>query len=290
MKKKIIIISIIVAIAVFAASLGITYAVITVSHTSTATPDEAATVDSAVSATEPPTKTPTEAPTDPPTEPPTEPPYLDAYRAFRKVLRDNESDIRAYTWQYKTDTPQPIAFADIMGDDTPEMVYAYSHNGNTNAKVFSYNGSNAVEVLDYMFPDNNKNMPGQMFLSQIDGTLYIFELSAPGVARFETAFRCDEGSNNSLHPVEDVRYNPRTDLQNTEYGQSRINGSVVSPAKAKEAYQTLAESTDALLMSSSDTQGKSYPRSLGLDAEHYPNHSMTFDKAIAFLNDIIEDK
>ena len=67
MKKKIIIICIIAAIAVFAASLGITYAVITVSHTPAATPVEAATVDSAVSATEPSAKTPTEAPTDPPT-------------------------------------------------------------------------------------------------------------------------------------------------------------------------------------------------------------------------------
>ena len=79
-------------------------------------------------------------------------------------------------------------------------------------------------------------------------------------------------------------------MQNTEYGQSRINGSVAAPTEAKEAYLTLAESTDTLLISSSDFQGNSYPRSLGLDAERYPNQSMTFDQAIAYLSNIIEYK
>lgn len=226
----------------------------------------------------------TAAPTEAPTEAPTKSPYHDAYRAFHAQLQQHGSDILAYTWQYKTDTPQPVVFADIMGDDTPEMIFAYSQNDMANVKVFTYNGFVAVEALDYKLLDNNKVMHGRMFVSQIDGALYIFECTAPGAASFETAFRCEESGSNSLHPVEVVKYNPRTDLQNTETGQSRINGSVVSPAEAKEAYQTLAESTDALLMSSSDFQGNSYPRTLGLDTNRYPNQSMTFDKAIAFLN------
>ena len=294
MKKKTIIICVTVAIAVFAASLGITYAIITANRTPAATPDEAAadapTAVSTEATTQPTTAAPTEATTEPPTEPPTEPQYLDAYRAYREVLRENESDIRAYTWQYKTDTPQPIAFADIMGDDTPEMIYVYSNNNNAKVKVYSYNGASAVEASDYQLPDNNNRMPGSMFLSQIDGSLYLFEYSAPGVASFETAYRFDESDSSSIYPAEVIRYSPRKDLQNTEYGQSRINGSVAAPTEAKEAYLTLAECTDTLLISSSDFQGNSYPRSLGLDAERYPNQSMTFDQAIAYLSNIIEYK
>lgn len=301
MNKKIIIICIIVAVAVFAASLGITYAVITVSRTPAATPDEAATIDSAVSATEPPTKTPTEAPTDPPTESPTEPPYLDAYRAFRKVLRDNESDIRAYTWQYKTDTPQPIAFADIMGDDTLEMIYAYVDQndnkpqmGGTNAaavhiKVITFDGSKAVEATDYGFPIYGSSDSGVMFVAQINGELYTFDHETGGVYQFDTAHRFVDNKNNTLHQKIAVR-DTQTPIPGTGTAEYIVDDQNVSPSEAAEAYTNLVKKTDAILMSSSDTQGKSYPRSLGLDTEHYPNQSMTFDKAIAFLNDIIEDK
>lgn len=296
MKKKLLLI--IIPIIVFVVSAGVGYVVIRANQNASATPDETSATSAetvAVNTTAEQvtedqtalqtTAKPTEAHTQLNTEALTEPPYSDAYRAFSEVLSNSESQIRAYDWQYKDDPPHPVAFADVMGDDTPEMIFVYSRDDNARLRVVTYNGVRAVEAIDYSLADNNKNMRGRMFLSQIDGELYLFTLTAPGVAKFETAYRFADNGDYALEIKEVVRYSPRTDLQNSEYGQSRINGSVVSSSEAKDAYYSLAEQTEALLMSSSDSNGNSYPRTVGLDAEHYPNHSKTFDEAVSFLNE-----
>ena len=55
------------------------------------------------------------------------PDYHEAYQAYKTVLKQNAFEIRAYDYQNKTDESKQIVFEDIMGDDTPELIFVKSY-------------------------------------------------------------------------------------------------------------------------------------------------------------------
>lgn len=237
-----------------------------------------------------PTSTPTQEDiqilTDEPTQAITEPDYHEAYNAYKDVLLKDESAIREYTWQFKEDEPRPVVFADVMGDNTPEMIYVFADfNPKANSKslkmrIMSYDGASAVEGYTYDMSGYTENLGGGMFAFQINGekNLYTY-YRMNGMFNNELYSRFSETGEYSLVPEEIVYYQDDRGLGVEMDG--RINGNTVSQSEAKAERNALLNNAKTLLLSSSDSSGNSYPRTLGIEAE---NKSMTYDEAIEFLN------
>ena len=240
--------------------------------------------------TQMPTSTPTQEDiqvlTDESTQAFTEPDYHEAYNAYKDVLIRDESAIREYTWQFKEDEPRPVVFADVMGDNTPEMIYVFADfNPKANSKslkmrIMSYDGVSAVEAYTYDMSGYTENLGGGMFAFQINGekNLYTY-YRMNGMFNNELYSRFSETGEYSLVPEEIVYYQDDRGLGVEMDG--RINGNTVSQSEAKAERDALLNNAKTLLLSSSDSSGNSYPRALGIEAE---NKSMTYDEAIEFLN------
>lgn len=240
--------------------------------------------------TQPPTSTPTQEDiqilTDEPTQAITDPDYHEAYNAYKDVLIRDESAIREYTWQFKEDEPRPVVFADVMGDNTPEMIYVFADfNPKANSKslkmrIMSYDGASAVEGYTYDMSGYTENLGGGMFAFQINGekNLYTY-YRMNGMFNNELYSRFTETGEYSLETEEIVYYQDDRGLGVEMNG--RINGNTVSQSEAKTERDALLNNAETLLLSSSDSSGNSYPRTLGIEAE---NKSMTYDEAIEFIN------
>lgn len=225
------------------------------------------------------------ASTDAPTTAPTQADQSAAYRAYKGVLEDNADAIRNYNWQYRVDPAHPIAFADVMGDDTPEMVYVYAtqigDGGDQymSMRVMTFDGNKAVEAYQFDMQDNTRRSGGIYCVTQIDGgkNLYTFSVSSPGQLRTQTAYRYIDNGDNTLKQEEAVLYNPNS-------GDQRVEGKSVSKSEAESAYDDLAAKSSLLLLSSSDSRGISYPSILEINAD---NAAKTYDEAIAYLSEKI---
>lgn len=225
----------------------------------------------------------TAAPTSAPTSAPTEAVYSAAYNAYKSVLEDNAEAIQNYNWQYRVDPSHPIAFADIMGDETPEMIYMYATKMGDGGdqymtmRVMTFDGTKAVEACQFEMQDNTRRSGGIYCVTQIEGekNLYTFSVSSPGQLRTQTAYRYIDNGDNTLKQEEAVLYNPNSDEQ-------RINSKSVSKDEAETAYNDLAAKSNLLLLSSSDSRGVSYATILEIDAE---NVAKTYDEAIEFLSE-----
>lgn len=207
------------------------------------------------------------------------------YKAYKGVLEENKDAIKNYNWQYRVDPAHPIAFADVMGDDTPEMVYLYAtavgDGGDMymSMRVMTFDGSKAVEALKVDMQDNTRRIGGIYCITKIEGekNLYSFSVTSPGQLRTQTAYRYVDNGDNTLKQEEAVLYNPNS-------GEQHIDGKDVSASEAESAYNDLAAKSNLLLLSSSDSRGISYASILNLKAE---NVAKTYEEAIAYLSDRI---
>ena len=90
-----------------------------------------------------PQETPVESQVATPTAEP-EPDYSAAYAAYLAVLQENKRYIIAYDWQ-KSDpdvteaNSKPVAFADVYGDGTPELLFMRGTAGENGAYYYQAN-------------------------------------------------------------------------------------------------------------------------------------------------------
>ena len=116
------------------------------------------------------TEKPTEAATEPLTEAPTES-YVDAYRGYLEVLENHKSDIEAYDWQLGDDESRPVVFADIAGDETPEMIVVCCN------PTLSTTVSSFLNIFQYK--DNSVKQVYSMDNSKTDG-FFQLDYNGPG--------------------------------------------------------------------------------------------------------------
>lgn len=53
------------------------------------------------------------------------PDYHEAYQAYKEKLKERSAEIKAYDWQIDNSESKPVVFADILGDETPEMIITF---------------------------------------------------------------------------------------------------------------------------------------------------------------------
>lgn len=242
-----------------------------------------------------PTETLIEASTEQQTEPPTEPSEAAAFRAYLEILETNESAIKNYNWQLSGGETKPIAFKDIMGDSTPEMIYLYAekvydtHNGKNSGtagiRVYTYLDGEAKSAYENKSWSQNyvqTDEPYMLFQIQDDNALYAYCDTSKTYSGFEILRFTDNGVTLSEEKI--VEY-----YDGMPQSSGKIEGNDVSAAEAKQKGKSLLQSAPNALMISTigkfvyDTDADRLAF-LGIDSTGKENQAMTYDEAIAFLN------
>ena len=204
--------------------------------------------------------------TEPTTEVATEPDYTEVFSAYRSILQSEKSGINNFVWQLGTDNEsRPIVLADIMGDETPELIFEKathmmnSTQGMTQLNIVSFIDGEAVTVFqseENAWEQNEAGAEGgsQTMLFQIDGekTLYAAKREADQYGT-KTFYRFDENGNS---------------LTQNEYTGSQND--------------LLNNISHRLMMS------KDIPRIFGIDSVQ--NEAMTYDEMISYFNDIVGEE
>lgn len=213
------------------------------------------------------------------------------YDAYAEILRENESEIRAYSAQ--SGAPgEAVVISDISGDGVPELMF-FSGETSSQLWVYTYQDGSAVEcTYDYSkLPEYNRGAGNEGLFTDAyvaGGTTYvIYTGKKPGV--FYIAYTTSSGS---MH-CNSIRFKFSDDVTITadkmvsnEYGPNTqgpgdydwyfVNGSEVDMDKGAKEFKSDREAFDRLLMT------KGYNEDLKvyeLTKDHKPE-SMTFDDAL----------
>ena len=104
-----------------------------------------------------------------------------AYSAYKTVIEQNATEIKAYSWQtvpgketYNTrGIDRPISLCDIDGDKIPELFFFTSQNqGIARLHIYTFNGKEAVE-LSYAGFDDGVNGSRLSDVMAAAGTSYV---------------------------------------------------------------------------------------------------------------------
>ncbi len=112
----------------------------------------AAATESIPETTAPTAATEAQPTTEAPTQAPTEPDYSKAYHSYLEVLQDQQVNIEAFNWGNKPygSENDSIAFVDVGGDATPEMIYIYADSYKKNPYDSNNQGKAKLAVVSYL--------------------------------------------------------------------------------------------------------------------------------------------
>ena len=239
-----------------------------------------------------PQETQTETPAATPTAEP-EPDYSAAYAAYLGVLQENQRYIIAYDWQ-KSDpdvteaNSKPVAFADVYGDDTPELLFMRGTAGENGAYYYQANlvvctyEDGAVKTLY----DENLDVAVAggtcccVFAGK-DKTLYIYD--SIGDEGFDYNYHRLAASGSTLTPVENISHSsyPTEDyssMEDTYY----IDDTKVSHEDYEKIKSAWYDNTEKILLSSANDD----EFLVGLHREQ-GSEALTYDEAIAKLSGLL---
>ena len=249
----------------------------------------------------------TDAPTEKPTEAPTEPDDTDAYRAYLEVLEDNKDLIKDYDWQFSNSQMQksdkesrPVAFADITGDETPEMIVVccdpddsyrsgaylriYQYLDGSAQRVYTQTGDNELRWMDFT-GSKGLGYPGgsQYVLYQLPGekTLYHYDCGGMGLSSFEMVRSYGDSEDGIKMKTEayyvDYQQNAGTDTY-------QVDSTEVGKSACLEKISELTGSSINVLMRNTIRTTENTASSL---AYQYDNQAMTYEEAVSYLKEQI---
>ena len=221
------------------------------------------------------------------------PDYSAAYAAYLGVLQENQRYIIAYDWQ-KSDpdvteaNSKPVAFADVYGDDTPELLFMRGTAGENGAYYYQANlvvctyEDGAVKTLY----DENLDVAVAggtcccVFAGK-DKTLYIYD--SIGDEGFDYHYHRLAASGSTLTPVENISHSsyPTEDyssMEDTYY----IDDTKVSHEDYEKIKSAWYDNTDKILLSSANDD----EFLVGLHREQ-GSEALTYDEAIAKLSGLL---
>ena len=245
---------------------------------------------------------PTQQETAPPaqTQAPTEPRNRAAYTAFLQALQAEEQAVRDYDWQ-KFGYPQvsgskSVAFADIIDDDTPEMILSgcfdqedteranallkiYSYQNGTAQCVYTMKPDEELSGLDHAEFKTDDSSLANFALYQREGekTLYLYAYGENGLKNYSLIRSFDGTSMKTLVLQTKDRSG---DSEVTEYFS---DGQKVEEAVFTARANELAGNPSAVLMLKSSTNYGPYRPGFEEMALSSAPTAMTCDDAMTFL-------
>ena len=239
-----------------------------------------------------PQDTPVESQVATPTAEP-EPDYSAAYAAYLAVLQENQRYIIAYDWQ-KSDpdvtkaNSKPVAFADVYGDGTPELLFMRGTAGENGAYYYQANlvvCTYEDETVKTLYDDHlDVAVAGGtcccVFAGK-DKTLYIYDsIGDEGVDYY---YHRLAASGSTLVPVENIAHSsyPTEDYSSFE-DTYYIDDIVVSHEEYEKIKSAWYDNTDKILLSSANDD----EFLVGLHREQ-GSEALTYDEAIAKLSELL---
>lgn len=206
-----------------------------------------------------------------------------AFSAYKSVLEQNAGAIKAYDWQFSDGSEsKPVVLADIMGDETPELIFVYetveNNTKHSRLEIYTYENGECKDVFfenDYLQTQLQTIPSYFMFQQNDDKSLYIakhenkvgdsfkiFRLFAQNgiIGSGETIYIFE-----SFNGVSSTK-SAKIDSLNADY----------DTAKAKEGQ--LFDNISNLLMKSGNL-----PAEYSEAAAKHTNESMTYSEAIEYL-------
>lgn len=240
------------------------------------------------------TEKPTEAATEPLTEAPTES-YVDAYRGYLEVLENHKSDIEAYDWQLGDDESRPVVFADIAGDETPEMIVVccnptlsttvssflniFQYKDNSVKQVYSmdnsktdgffqldYNGPGGLNIFVLFQEKNNKELC--LHRAQIDGSF-----SEDIYSFVESEGRLSAQKKASYSKPSAVDTQPKVE----------IDSAAVTEDMFFSKLDEINKNTSTVLMRSNADTAIERAKYIKDMMDSHENQALTYDEAVAYL-------
>ncbi len=230
--------------------------------------------------------------TQPETTLPAEPDYSEAYKAYKSVIQKNVGKIKAYDWQFEDEGTEDrqIVFADIMGDSTPELIFATSEKKDgykyAYLNVYTYSNGNCHSVIS----DDEDKINLQSDIQSIRGyhifqvgndkTLYMSVYSNMTGRSFKV-YRFETNNNElSLELTMDQYEGYAPGVENT----GKLDGQNVGFEKCDKYKYNLFNNMSSLLMYS-DHNADEYSKYLSPGK----NKAMTYSEAIKFINQFYSD-
>ena len=239
-----------------------------------------------------PQETPAESQVATPTAEP-EPDYSAAYAAYLAVLQENQRYIIAYDWQ-KSDpdvteaNSKPVAFADVYGDGTPELLFMRGTAGEKCAyyyqsilSVCTYEDEPVKTLYDdhldvavgcgaccCVFAGKDKTLYSDDSIGDEGVDYYYHRLAASG-----STLTPVENISHSSYPTEDY-----SSFEDTYY----IDDIVVSHEEYEKIKSAWYDNTEKILLSSANDD----EFLVGLHREQ-GSEALTYDEAIAKLSGLL---
>lgn len=243
----------------------------------------------------------TSAPTAPATtSAPTAPPLRAAYTAFLQALQADEQAVRDYDWQQmgypSVNGSKSVAFADIMGDETPEMILTgcfgtddvlrinallkiYQFKDGTAQAVYTMAPDDELRRLDFADFKNVGPFTANYALYQRAGekTLYLYAFGSEGLMDYSLIRSFDGNSVKTL---------ARHTSDHT--GSSKVNSYYVDEQAVKEEdfsarARELSQNCSTVLMLRSPAKYGAYRPGFD-DIKNTANPiAKTYDEALTYL-------
>lgn len=239
-----------------------------------------------------PQETPAESQAATPTAEP-EPDYSAAYAAYLGVIQENQHYINAYDWQ-KSDpdvteaNSKPVAFADVYGDETPELLFMRGTAGENgqyyyqaNLVVCTYEDETVKTLYDDHLDVAVAGGTCCCVFAGKDKTLYIYDsIGDEGVDYY---YHRLAASGSTLAPAENISHSsyPTEDyssMEDTYY----IEETEVPHEEYEKIKSAWYDNTDKILLSSANDD----EFLVGLHREQ-GSEALTYDEAIAKLNELL---
>lgn len=251
--------------------------------------------------------------------------YTEAYRAYLGTLSNRTARVNGYTWQLSNPSiadivSRPVVFADIMGDDTPEMIVACCSQNEppqfhaylnictfTDGKaewVYEQESAENGAYLDVMQNTGAHTRQYALFQAEGEKTLYLYLIEGNGFESVVT-LRTFSEQDGKLSATDIVRYDVVFDPSGATAPQTNVlglNGQSISKAECMQTIKNNLQRSSNLLMTNDQgqnviTQLPEVPGEAELNAypkdfvEHsqqalsslHTNRAMTFGQAINFL-------
>ena len=232
-----------------------------------------------------------EATTEEPTQAPTEPDYTEAYKAYLTALNRAKAQIRGYDWQLnnfdsndQVET-RPVAFADVCGDSTPEMIYAgKTSDYNAYFFVITYPDELIMSINDSLDVWAAAGTQYYLFTVKGDKALYCYHTGGDERSHFRIDRYTESGEYKGVMEKEEYLYRCE-DESGTKILQK--NGEDVSIATYNSARSEVLNNVDKVLMKG--TCGSFMEDDVKAIMEAKENISMTLEEAFEFLGGKFEE-
>ncbi len=224
---------------------------------------------------------------------------LTAYAVYLDILRLNEEMISYYNWQdirwteegaVRRDEPSAVAFADVYGDEIPELLFMKAVDGDygeyytASLEVYTLGDNSAIRLYDGYLDVQVAGGTNFSLFATKDGELWSYRcIGDEGTGYYFDHIVMDGDSCESVQYLHKSEY-PTEDYSSFEYTFKK-EGQDIDEAAYEAEKQAIYDSVDMILMASNCDD-----ETLLNMSDENGNASLTCGAAVGFLEQVLAEE